>query len=234
MKLKKRVLNVLRVFTVSVAFFGNFATFSKSPKTEKRIRKPVSVSQKTQDLNVFRSPAVSVAFYSILLHLPSFEKLKKNSHMSVLKKPKHERFEKSYFFQTHSISILLLSAFWKEIKFYFLKIRLFWRKNKLCSFWEILLFQSPCTGNLQHSAYLNTINFSNEEAITVSKKTQFLNILRSLTNLAAFYNNVLHFQILHNWKKNKKPICVSKETQNLSVQSSLTFFGHVPLQFCFL
>ena len=79
---------------------------------------------------------------------------------------------------------------------------------------------------MQHSAYLNTINFSNEESITVSKKTQFLKTLKSLTNLVAFYTNVLHFQILHNWKKNQKPICVSKETQNLSIQSSLFFRTH--------
>ena len=217
-------MNVLRVFTVSVAFFGNFATFSKFPKTEKRIRKPASVSQKTQDLNVFRSPAVSVAFYSNLLHLPSFEKLKKNSHVSVSKKPKHERFEKSYFFQTHSISILLPSAFWKEMKFYFWKIRLFWRKNKLCRFWEILLFQSPCTGNLQHSAYLNTINFSNKESITVSKKTQFLKILRSLTNLAAFYNNVLHFSNFTQLKKKPKTHLCFKRNPELE-RSEQSYFS---------
>ena len=78
-------MNVLRVFTVSVAFFRNFALFSKFPKTEKRMRKPVSVSQKTQVLNVFRSLALSVAFYSNLLQLPSFVKLKRNSHKSVSK-----------------------------------------------------------------------------------------------------------------------------------------------------
>ena len=74
---KRGPLNVFRVFTVSVAFFGIFATFSKISKTGKIFQKPVSVSQKTQDLNAFRSPVVSVAFYSNLLHLPIFKKLKK-------------------------------------------------------------------------------------------------------------------------------------------------------------
>ena len=71
------LLKVLRVFTVSVAFFGIFATFSKFSKTGKNRQKPVSVSQQTQDLNVFRNLAVSVAFYSNLLHWPIFRKLKK-------------------------------------------------------------------------------------------------------------------------------------------------------------
>ena len=120
------LLNDLRVFTVSVAFFGIFATFSKFSKIGKNFQKPVSVSQQTQDLNVFRSRAVSVAFYSNLLHLPIFKKTENNSKNPSLfqKNPKLEHFEKSYFFWTHSTSILLPLAICKEIMFYFWKIQL--------------------------------------------------------------------------------------------------------------
>ena len=152
MKLKKRVLNVLRVFTVSVAFFGNFATFSKSPKTEKRIRKPVSVSQKTQDLNVFRSPAVSVAFYSNLLHLPSFEKLKKihtclfqrNQNMNVLR---NLTFSKRIPFQ-----FCYLQHFEKKWSFIFEKSVFFEEKTNFAGFEKFYFFsrlvREIC--NIQH------------------------------------------------------------------------------------
>ena len=71
--------------------------------------------------------------------------------------------------------------------FYTWKIHLFSKKNNFCTFSEVLLFQSLSTGNLQHSAYLNTINFSNEEPFSVSKKTHFLKFLRSVTISVAFY-----------------------------------------------
>ena len=148
-------MNVLRVFTVSVVFLGIFATFSKFSKTEKKCKNPSLIHKKAQDLNVFRSPAISVAFYSNLLHLQIFKKLKKNTkHISVSKKPKLEFFEQSYFFRTHSSSFLLRLAICKEIMFYIWKNHLFLRKNKLCTFSEFLWFQSPSTGNLQHWAYL--------------------------------------------------------------------------------
>ena len=79
---------------------------------------------------------------------------------------------------------------------------------------------------MQHSAYLNTINFSNEESITVSKKTQFLKTLKSLTNLVAFYTNVLHFQILHNWKKTKNPSVFQKKPRIWAFRAVFYFRTH--------
>ena len=120
------LLNVLRVLHVSVAFFGIFATFTKISKTGKKFQKPVSASQQTQDLNGFRSRAVSVTFYSKLLHLPISRNWKNSKNPSLLqKKPKPGRFEKSYFFRTHSTSISLLLAICKEIRFFHWKIKVF-------------------------------------------------------------------------------------------------------------
>ena len=136
-------MNVLRVLTVSVAFFGNFATISNFPKTEKRIRKPVSVSEKTQDLNVLRCPAVLVAFNSNLLHLPSFEKLKKKSKNTSLfqKQPKTWTFWEVLLFSDAFISTLFPLAFYKIFVFYFLKIHVFFsRKANFARFEKLYYF----------------------------------------------------------------------------------------------
>ena len=79
-------------------------------------------------------------------------------------------------------------------------------------------------GKLHYSAYLNTINFANEEPFSVSKRTQFLKVLRSLTSLVAFYTNVLHFQILNNWKKIPKTHLYMKRNPKFERSEQSYFF----------
>ena len=121
-------MNPLRVFHVSVAFFGIFATFTKISKNGKMFQKPVSVSQRKPkiwtclEVLLFRSH--STVFCNIYQFLKNWKKLWKRICKSK-KNPKPERFEKSYFFRTHSTSILLPLAICKEIMFFYWKIQLF-------------------------------------------------------------------------------------------------------------
>ena len=173
-------MNDLRVFTVSVAFFGIFATFSKFSKTGKNFQKPISVSQQTQDLNVFRSRAVSVAFYSNLLHLPNFKKTEKNSKNPSLfqKNPKLERFEKSYFFRTHSNSNLFPLAIYKFFVFYFWKIHVIVsRKANFARFEKFYYFIRILRENCYFDWFWKNSFFSKNPLFFEEKKRTFQEIV---------------------------------------------------------
>ena len=117
------LLNVLRVFTVSVAFFCIFATFSKSSKTGKVSKNPFLFHNKPKiwtclEVVLFRSHSTVICY--IYQFLKNWKKTPR-THLCFKKNPKLERFENSYFYRTHSTSILLPLAICKEIRFFFIE-----------------------------------------------------------------------------------------------------------------
>ena len=120
------LLNVLRVFTVSVAFFCIFATFSKFSKTGKISKNPFLFHNKPKiwtclEVVLFRSH--STVIYYIYQFLKNWKKTPKTQ--LCFKKTQNLNVLRILIFRTHSTLILLPLAICKETMFYYWKIQLF-------------------------------------------------------------------------------------------------------------
>ena len=100
--LKTQTLNILRRFTILVAFYGKFATFSDSEKIQYFFSKnPSILFKKAQFLNVLRNFTISVAIYIKFATFSDFEKIQycfSKNPSTFFKNPNFEHFEKYYFF----------------------------------------------------------------------------------------------------------------------------------------
>ena len=63
LKKKTRICNVLRNFTIAVAFYGKLATLSDSQKTRFSFETPIYLWKKTRIWKVLRNFTISVAIY---------------------------------------------------------------------------------------------------------------------------------------------------------------------------
>ena len=96
---EKQTLHVLRNFTISFAFYGKPATFSKFMNNQLSYQKTFSFWEKTQILKVVRSFISSVEFYRLIATFTGIKKIKFFLQNSIFfKKTNDERFEKSYYF----------------------------------------------------------------------------------------------------------------------------------------
>ena len=145
-------MNVLRVFTASVAFFGIFPTFTKISNLENFSKNPVLFHRKPKiwtslEVVLFRSHSTVICYIFQFLETEKTPKI----HLCFKKKPKPGRFEKSYFFRTHYTSISLFLAICKEIKFFHSKIQVFIKTKQTLHVLKVSLFQWPSKGKLQRS-----------------------------------------------------------------------------------
>ena len=194
---KNRILNVLRNFTILVAFYGKLATFSDFEKIRYFFRKNPSVFLKTQILNVLRNFTILLAFYG---KFPTFSDPKKFRYF--FSKNRSILLKKAQF-----LNVLRKFTFW--VAFYgkfatfgdFEKIQNFVSKNpsiflkkiKLWTFSEILLLRSHFASNLLPSAISKKFNVFLKNPSIFFKKTQTLNVLRNFIISVAFYGKFASF-----------------------------------------
>ena len=168
-----------------------------------------------------------VAFYINVLHfqfLNSWKKIQKPT--SVTKETQNLTVHSNVTFFVFSDKFHFKSASSNNFQIFrvlFLKKPcIFFKKSKLCTFWGTLLFQSHSTGNLQHSEYLNTINFSIKKPSLFEKKTKLwkfweVSLIRSLSNGSLLYLAVYNTSYLF-WMNPS----FFKKTQLLKVMGRFT------------
>ena len=125
-------MNVLRVFTASVAFFCIFATFTKISNLENFSKNPVLFHTKPNiwtclEVLLFRSH--STLIYYIYQFLKNWKKTPKTQ--LCFKKTQNLNVLRILIFRTLSTSILLPLAICKETMFYYWKIQLFQKKKQI-------------------------------------------------------------------------------------------------------
>ena len=132
--LKNPRLNVLRNFTILVAFYGKFATFSDPEKLHYFFsRNPSIFLKKAQFLNALRSFTILVEFYGKFATFSDPEKIhyffSRNPSIFLEKSPIFERFEKIYHINRSLRQICCLWRFWKNSEFFFEKPIYFFKKT---------------------------------------------------------------------------------------------------------
>ena len=140
-------------------------------------------------MNSLRNFTDSVAFYSKFTTLSNFSKKNtfsyRKTHIFFFNKTKFWKFWELLLFESHFTENLLPYANFRKnhglfsnYPSYFFNrghFFIFW------TFWEVLLFQSHFTTNMLLLAFLKKIKlFSENPFIVFQKKTQFLNVLRTL------------------------------------------------------
>ena len=128
-------MNVLRNFTILVAFYGKFATFSDSEKIQYFFfEKPIYFFKKTQILNVLINFFTLVAFYGTFATFSDPEKIQyffsKNPSVFLKKKTNFWTFWEILLFQSHFTANLLPLAILKKLNLFSRKTHLlFFKKN---------------------------------------------------------------------------------------------------------
>ena len=190
--------------------------------------------QKTQSLNTFRSPAISVAFYRNVIHLPKLNQLKKNpkTHLCFNKNPKFERSEKSYLFRMHSISTLFPLAFYKIFMIYFWKSMYFFHEKQTLHVLRNYTISFAFYGKLATFSKFMNNQLSYQKTFSFWEKTQILKVLRSFINSVEFYRLIGTFTGIKKIKFFLQNSIFFKKTNDERFEKSY-YFKRILRQFCY-
>ncbi len=191
-------MDVLRIFTLLVAFNSNFAFFGGFIKIHEYFPINPTLFLKSSNFEHFEK---SYFLRCIREKISNFWLFYKNPRFC-LKNPSECFFKKTQFLNVFRIlsfppqitpNLLHLGVLKKDQDF-FRKTYLFSKMNpKFWTFWEISLFQSHSTTNLILWEIFIYWRLFLKESVFYLGKPQFLNILRNLTILKAFYGKIHDF-----------------------------------------
>ena len=169
--------------------------------------------------------------FTIICYIYQFlKKWKKSKNPSLLQKnAKVERFEKPYFFRTHSTSNLLPLAFFKDFVFYFWKIHVFFSGDANFDVLRNITISVAFYGQFATFSICKYNQLFYQKNLLFLKKPKFWKFWGSFTTSFAFYRKIDTFRAF--WKNQMMIIL-----RNLTVSGNFyykfaTFYRFLKISF---